>query len=135
MSYNPGLGDAWVNINTFDTTYIALTTSNEPGHVSGQFSVSSKDFQLTIEDSSNAIVFGPVGEGSLYYYQDGVSNTNIFRLEEDPSPGLNLVSDYDDGSSGSTFGAVNQWSLCPSLTVVTQDFSVPRLKNRSNTRS
>ena len=123
VSYAPGAGDTWVNINTFDTTYVAQTTSNEPGHVSGQFSVSSKDWQLTVKDGFGAGVFGPAGEGSFYYYQDGVNQRNIFRLEEDPSPGINLVSAYDDGSSSSTFGAANQWTLCPSLTVVTQDFT------------
>ncbi len=123
LSYDPVSGDVWININTFDATYVASTTSTEPGHVSGMFSVSSKDYVVTIVDGSSADVFGPVGEGSIYYYRDGVSQTNIMRLEDDPTPETSVVSAYDDGSAVSTFGAVNEWTICSSPTPVVQDLS------------
>ena len=122
-SFDPGAGDRWININTFDTTYVSITTSNLKGHTSGQFDVDADDWRLTIVDELATPVFGPAGEGSIMYYQDKVSNQNIFRLEESPSFRTTPLSPYDDGASWSTFGAGNQWTLCPSGDIQQQDFS------------
>ncbi len=122
-SFDPGAGDRWININTFDTTYVSMTTSNIKGHISGQFDVDADDWRLTIVDELGTPVFGPAGEGSIFYYQDKVSNQNIFRLEESPSFSTTPLSPYDDGASASFFGAGNQWTLCPSGDIQQQDFS------------
>ncbi len=122
-SFDPGAGDRWININTFDTTYVSMTTSNLKGHTSGQFDVDADDWRLTIEDKLETPVFGPAGEGSIFYYQDQVSNENIFRLEESPSFRTTPLGPYDDGASWSSFGAGNQWTLCPSGDIQQQDFS------------
>ena len=120
-SYNPGAGDIWVNINTFDAAYVSSTTGTVAGHLSGSFDVSDSEWHLTIKDSGDATVFGPAGEGSVYYYRDKVSNENICRLEEDPSSSITWLSAYDDGSSSSTFGSPNQWTICPDPASIAQD--------------
>ncbi|MFO0872476.1 MAG: hypothetical protein U0575_00705 [Phycisphaerales bacterium] len=123
LSYNPAAGDTWVNVMSFDTALVAGTTSNQPGHVSGDFGVGANDWRLTIRDASGTPVFGSAGEGSIYYYQGKVGNVNVCRLREDPSRLISPASAYDDASEASTFGAPNAWKLCPAGTFVTQDFS------------
>jgi hypothetical protein len=122
LSYDPGAGDRSINVNTFDTAYVAMTVGTEPKHVSGQFAVSDQNWRLTIRDGSGALVFGPAGEGSLYYYHLPVENTNIVRLEEDPAPQVRPLSAYDDGSSVSTFAVPNQWAVCPDPNAISQSF-------------
>ena len=45
------------------------------------------------------------------------------RLEGHPSSSSSPLARYDDGSSSSTFGAANTWSICPSPNVTAQNFS------------
>ena len=101
VSYNPGAGDWWINVQANDTatgTYIEASN----------FPVASDDWQLIIRNSYNQLVFGPAGEGVNPL--DGIGNTEIFRLEKDPSVFITRDSpDYDDGRDFSTFGAPNQW--------------------------
>ncbi|HMN97594.1 MAG TPA: hypothetical protein PKC43_07430 [Phycisphaerales bacterium] len=123
LSYDPENGDTWINIMTFDTSMVIGTTSNEPGHVNGDFGVDSDDWRLTIRDANGVPVFGPAGEGSLYYYQGGVSSIEICQLREDPSTSITPASKYSDYSASSTFGSPNSWILCPSGLVAVQDFS------------
>lgn len=123
LSFDPSAGDIWVNIMTFDTSLVAGTTSNQPGHVSGDFGVGKDDWRLTILDADGGVVFGPAGEGSIYYHHGGVGGTDVCRLKESPSRFITPASAYDDSEEISTFGAPNFWKLCPAGTIVTQDFS------------
>jgi hypothetical protein len=100
-SYNPEAGDWWINVqanNDADGQYIEASN----------FPVSSNGWQLRIRDAGGAVVFGPAGEGVSP--QTGIGNTEVFRLEDDPSDSITADSDqYDDGKDLSTFGAPNRW--------------------------
>ncbi len=102
-SYNPEAGDWWINVqanNNADGQYIEASN----------FPVSSDDWQLRIRDAGGAVVFGPAGEG--VGPKSGVGNTEIFRLEADPSDSITADSNsYDDGEDFSTFGAPNRWGV------------------------
>jgi hypothetical protein len=101
ISYQPGSGDWWINVQANDTAeglYISATN----------FPVNSKNWQLTIRDSSNTLAFGPAGEGISP--ASGVGDTEIFKLEANPTASIAANSqDYDDADSLSTFGAPNRW--------------------------
>ena len=101
ISYNPAAGDWWINVqanNDADGQYIEASN----------FPVSSSDWQLRIRDAAGEIVFGPAGEGISPL--NGIGDTEVFRLEADPSAEITPESnDYDDGAEISTFGAVNRW--------------------------
>ena len=119
-SFDPALDDWWININTIkhgipQTTY-ATTVTNVSGDGPGNFSVGNSNWQLTIKDASNAIIFGPAGEGIPP--ASGVGNDEVCKLEENPGPSITPSSNYKDGTS-STFGHPNQWSSG----TITQDFS------------
>jgi hypothetical protein len=107
ISYDPANGDWWINVQANDNAdgkYIEASN----------FVVSSNNWQLRIRNATGAVVFGPAGEGVSP--QNGIGNTEVFRLEADPSASITANStDYDDGSDFSTFGAPNHWG--------TQDFS------------
>ncbi|HUN81053.1 MAG TPA: CotH kinase family protein, partial [Phycisphaerae bacterium] len=111
VSYNPLAGDWWINVranNAGTGTYI--TASN--------FSVSNDNWQLTIKDAQNNVVFGPAGEGIQPI--SGVGNDEVLRLDESPSPFIYPHSNYLDVAS-STFGSPNTISSGG-----TQDFSTLR---------
>jgi hypothetical protein len=101
ISYNPAAGDWWINVQAHDDadgSYIEASS----------FAVNANTWQLRIRDSDGGVVFGPAGEGISP--ASGVGNTEVFRLEADPSNSIEPDSkDYDDGDDFSTFGAVNQW--------------------------
>jgi len=101
ISYNPAGGDWWINVQANNTTnglYIEATN----------FTVHAENWQLTIRDSVGTVIFGPAGEGVSP--ASGVSDTEIFRLEANPSAAITpLSADYDDGDGLSTFGLPNQW--------------------------
>jgi len=111
LSFDPGGGDWWINVqadNGGSGTYI--TASNFP--------VNQNDWNLTIRDDSDAVVFGPVGEHvpvtpTCSPPQDDVNSGEIFRLEMAPSalidPCFPTLNDWEDGVI-STFGEENQWS-------------------------
>jgi hypothetical protein len=110
ISYNPAAGDWWINVqanNDADGLYIEATN----------FVVSNINWQLRIRNAAGAVIFGPAGEGVSP--ASGIGNTEIFRLEADPSAAITPAStDYDDASDFSTFGAPNRWGI--------QDFSALR---------
>jgi hypothetical protein len=54
------------------------------------------------------------------YFDEGVNNEEVAKLEADPSPD-SVLEEYNDGSS-STFGLSNLWSSG----TITQDFSALR---------
>ncbi|UCG55636.1 MAG: hypothetical protein JSU70_12295 [Phycisphaerales bacterium] len=100
-SYDPAAGDWWINVQANDNgDGLFIEKSNFP--------VSANDWQLMIKDASNAVVFGPAGEGISP--ASGVGGTEIFQLEGNPDSSVTADStDYDDGSDFSTFGAPNRW--------------------------
>jgi hypothetical protein len=101
ISYDPAGGDWWINVqahNDADGQYIEASS----------FPVNSSNWQLRIRNASGTIIFGPAGEGISP--ATGISSTEVFRLEADPSATITAASaDYDDGSDFSTFGAPNRW--------------------------
>lgn len=110
--YQPETGQWWINVKAADATSgTYITPSN--------FSVSNNDWQLTILDAFDQVVFGPAGEG--VNPTSGVGNDEVFKLEEDPTVLITPGAAYNDGSS-SSFGAPNLWSSGQS----TQDFSALR---------
>lgn len=112
VSYDPAGGDWWINVraNVAGTgAYISKTS----------FEVSHNNWQLTIRNVANQIVFGPAGEGIKP--ASGIGNDEICKLEDDPSENIHSQSEYQDGSS-STFGSPNIYA---GGTLV-QDFSLLR---------
>lgn len=108
------LGWAHTNIYIGDSSYI----NTSAGDFDGSFPIDQNNSQIAIFDSALSIVFGPTGEGHAGYTGGGVSGSEVFKLEADPSTSITLASPYNDGSSN-TFGAPNQWSSGAS----TQNFS------------
>lgn len=101
IGYNPAAGDWWINVQTGDNgdgLYIEASA----------FPISANNWQLTIKDDANAVMFGPAGEGVSP--ASGIGSTDIFRLEAKPSALITAKSpDYDDGIDFSTFGSPNRW--------------------------
>lgn len=113
--------DWWVNICTsqeqalYDATnsswlarslYTKGTATD--GSTTGQFTTSNDDWKLNIANASGAVVMDWTGEG--VYASAGVSSTEVFKLQTDPSASiLPTNANYSDGSS-STFGAPNAWN-------------------------
>ncbi len=107
VSYNPGAGDWWINVQ-------ANSDVDSPYITAHSFPVNNNNWQLRIRSVLGGLIFGPAGEGIMP--TDGVSATEVFRLEDAPSASITSDSDeYDDGSDFSTFGAPNRWG--------SQDFS------------
>jgi len=101
ISYNPATGDWWINVQANDNANgVYIENSNFP--------VSNNNWQLRIKNAGGTIIFGPAGEGISP--ASGISDTEIFRLEDDPSTLITPSStSYDDGKDFSTFGAPNRW--------------------------
>ncbi|RIK67092.1 MAG: hypothetical protein DCC65_07680 [Planctomycetota bacterium] len=100
VSYDPAAGDWWINVwanNSGTGTYI--TADN--------FAVSNDNWQLTIRDQNDAVVFGPAGEG--VQPASGIGNDEVCKLEEDPNAFVTRFSNYQDGVS-SSFGSPNIYS-------------------------
>jgi len=103
ISYNPAAGDWWINVqanNDGDGLYIEKSS----------FPVGATNWQLRIRSAGTTgqVMFGPAGEGVSP--ASGISGTEVFRLEDNPSATVTRDStDYDDGDDFSTFGAPNRW--------------------------
>lgn len=113
------LGWAHTNIYVGDPTYINTLA----GDYDGSFPIDNSDSQVAILDAAMNTVFGPAGEGHIGYLGGGVSGSEVFKLEADPSTSITLDSPYNDGTS-STFGAPNEWSG-GTLTQNFSPFAVP----------
>ncbi len=112
VSYDPAADDWWINVQA--------AASGSGTYITAQdFEVSRKNWQLTIRDATDAVIFGPVGEGVNPVA--GVGDQEIFKLEEDPGPFITPLSDYNAGTS-SSFGAPNLFSAGSEQ----QDFSSVR---------
>lgn len=107
-------GWAHSNIHIGDGTYVNTLA----GDYDGSFPIDQSNSQIALFDAAAFLVFGPAGEGHVGYVGGGVSATEVFKLEADPSVSISLGSPYNDGST-STFGAPNEWSGGASR----QDFS------------
>lgn len=123
LSLNPGAGDRWANVNTFDAALVAGTTSTTPGHISGNFTTSNDRWRMRIRDAGGSVVAPWAGEGSPWYHRGRVGNTEVCRLRQDATPGIDAASAYDDSSTASTFGSANTWTLCPGGQTATQSFA------------
>ena len=101
------LTEGWGHTNIWagDTTYIDASWALNDA----SFPIDERNTQILIQDSSGATISGPAGEGHVGYPGSGVSATEIFKLEADPSPAITLTSAYNDGSTD-TFGRPNEWS-------------------------
>lgn len=110
------LGWAHTNIWAGDSTYVNTAAADYDGN----FPIDEKNSQVVILDRSQNIVFGPAGEGHVGYGGGGVSASEVFKLEADPSTLVTLTSPYKDGSTH-TFGAPNGWTT--SGFAYTQNFS------------
>jgi hypothetical protein len=112
--YDPDTGNWWLNINIADNALVS----------SGSLNTGNGDWQVTVRDNANDIVFGPAGEGVGTF--SGVSSREVGKLEAFTGP--NTIADwqgitplstaYNDGTS-STFGSGNLWSSGSNV----QDFS------------
>ncbi len=119
-SYNPHGGDWWLNINLADPLLI----------LSGSLNTGNDNWQVSVRNSVDALVYGPAGEGVGFF--EGVNSREVGKLEAftfgDP---MNTLADwqaigpdsleYQDGTS-STFGSENIWSGGSGL----QDLSILR---------
>jgi hypothetical protein len=111
VSYAPDLvtSDFWINVKAADgASGSYITASNFP--------VSNDNWQLSIRDDIDQVVFGPAGEG--VNPTGGVGSDEVFKLEEDPHAQISPLSNYNDGTS-STFGSPNVYAAGVSM----QDFS------------
>lgn len=103
--YNPAGGSWWLNVNLADTDLIS----------GGTLLTGHSDWQLTVKDSLDNTIFGPVGEGVGTF--SGVSSREVGKFEAFAAPntaadwqGISPMSEfYNDGTS-SSFGSANLWS-------------------------
>ena len=112
ITYDPLNDDWWINVQASSTASGAYISAID-------IDVSNVNWQLTIRDDMSFVQFGPAGEGVSPL--SGIGSDEIFKLEEDPSPYITPVSNYNDGTS-STFGAPNVYAAGSQV----QDFSTLR---------
>jgi hypothetical protein len=125
-------GDAWTNVWMGDPALLDYSDPATNGYAIGEgivegIQVDNNDTQFILRNAAGEAVFGPVGEGVTL---TGVSSTEVFELEDHPSPSISPLiaatptrAGYDDGASGSTFGHPNRWQLGDGGPEVSQDFS------------
>jgi hypothetical protein len=101
ISYDPSGGD-------WNLTVQACTGCSGTYITAENFPVSSHDWEIVIRDAlGGSIVFGPVGERTAA--NAGVNNSEVFKLQGNPSAAITASSLlYDDGTS-STWGHANVW--------------------------
>ena len=113
-------GYASANINYGDSEF--MTTAG------ADFAISPANTAVRILDRNSQTLFGPAGEGIGGL--EGIGDTEILELEDDPSPSITALSvegggldGYDPGSSSSTFGAPNLFADSSTSADRPQDFS------------
>jgi archaellin len=108
-------GFQWSNIWMFDPILIDQTASIHPG---GR-TIGTSDTRVTLSDGTGQIVYGPIGESilakdnNLNGFPDellSVSDTEVLKLEANPTSSVSPIAvTYDDGDT-STFGRPNVWN-------------------------
>ena len=108
-------GFQWSNIWMFDPILIDQSASTHP---SGR-TIGSSDTRITLLNAADEIIYGPIGESilakdiNLNGFPDElltVSDTEVLKLEADPSSSVSPISvNYDDGDT-TTFGQPNVWN-------------------------
>ena len=113
-------GYAWTNIY--------LGSSVVSGDDLTSLDLNANNTQIVITDASGTKIFGAAGEGIAPL--SGISGTEIFELENDPSPQVSPLDDssatvngYDDGSSSSTFGSPNLFTPAGQANERSQNFA------------
>ena len=125
-------GDAWTNVWIGDPLLLnqpgpALSGYEIQGGRVENLRINQTNTQFRLKNAAGHIVFGPVGEGIAPL--SGVSDLEIFELEDHPSPDTSPLAEaigdlpgYDDGASGSTFGFPNEWHVGDGGVLILQDF-------------
>lgn len=108
-------GTLWSNVWMYDPYLIDQSSSSHPAAPA----VNNDNTQLTLLNASDVITFGPAGEGIgakdtnnnlLPDSNISVSDTELFKREQNPNILIDTFLDsYEDGGS-STFGQANKWS-------------------------
>lgn len=108
-------GYAWTNIWMHDSIVIDQDNSIHPP----SSPIGSDDTRFTWKNAADQIIYGPSGENiALSDTNDNgigdepiaVGDSEVFRLEANPSASTNPLNiNYDDGSS-SSYGRPNRWS-------------------------
>jgi hypothetical protein len=126
-------GDAWTNVWMGDPDLLVYPSASDNGYLIGAGVVSGiridqNDTQFILRNAAGRPVFGPVGEGIAP--ASGVSSTEVFELEDHPTPAISPLAEatdtapgYDDGASGSTFGHPNRWHAGDGGSETEQDFT------------
>ena len=112
--------EGWAHTNVYvqDSRYINTSFSLHDA----SYPVDQNETQISISLADGVtLVFGPAGENHAGYRGTGVSDSEVFKLEENPSPQIGLTSSFNDGST-STFGRPNVWGTSTSPQM--QDFRV-----------
>lgn len=114
-------GYAWSNVHIGTPGLVTVANPEE-------FRINSSSSAFLIRDASGTIIFGPAGEGIAPL--EGVGNTDVFELKNDPSTLIAPIDEssdtalgYNDGSSGSTFGSPNLFAPIGSVVDRAQDFT------------
>lgn len=110
VSYDPGNGDWWIHVALDDDRYVQ--------HNGDPFKVDNDNWRMRIwnGDPNTPIPFNPdvtqdwVGESITGWlpYGSGINSREVGKLEENPTNGITISDNYDDGDN-STFGAPNTW--------------------------
>jgi hypothetical protein len=98
--YSPAVGGWWLNVKAAANTDGTFMTAAD-------FRVNNNNWQLTIRDAAETVVFGPAGEGINPI--TGVNGEEVLKLEAQPTEFITRDSNYQDGQS-STFGSPNLWN-------------------------
>ena len=108
-------GYAWTNIWMHDSILIDQANSTQPS----RSPIGSDDTRFIWKNAANEIIYGSSGESiALSDSNDNgigdeliaVGDSEVFRLEANPSASTNPLNiNYDDGSS-SSYGRPNRWS-------------------------
>lgn len=130
ISYDPQHGDWWIHLSTkyeVDQAEPLVTTAvfnpenyNGSAPNPGDFPITHDDWSVSIVDSQNQVVFGPIGEAVSGSGIGGVNSREVVKLEADPTSPPDYLA-YEDGTS-SSFGQPNIWNNGAQM----QDFSLLR---------
>ena len=120
---DPNDQDWWMHVSTMEEAgYGAAarvtTVTNISGDGPGNFSVGNDDWQVTITDAADEVMFGPVGEDVSGWGGSGLNSREAARMEADPSD-TSSAGEFDDANN-SSFGLPNRWG---NPVEVTQNFA------------